>query len=64
MTQAFEDVIDNPEAVVRMMDFALEFNIFLQERVRLKCIYFADEKWNPRHTIRSRSSTNRQLVHL
>jgi hypothetical protein len=34
MTQAFEDVIDNPEAVVRMMDFALEFNAFLQERVR------------------------------
>ncbi|MHB1455462.1 MAG: hypothetical protein ACYC0V_00955 [Armatimonadota bacterium] len=34
MTQAFEDVIDHPEAVIRMMDFALEFNIFLQERVR------------------------------
>lgn len=34
MTQSFIDVIDNPEAVVRMMDFALEFNIFLQERVR------------------------------
>ncbi|MHB0999988.1 MAG: uroporphyrinogen decarboxylase/cobalamine-independent methonine synthase family protein [Armatimonadota bacterium] len=34
MTQAFEDTIDNPETVVSMMDFALEFNIFLQERVR------------------------------
>lgn len=34
MTQAFEDVIDNPEAVTRLMDFALELNVFIQERAR------------------------------
>jgi len=33
MTQAFTDVIESPEAVVRLMRFAYELNVFVQERV-------------------------------
>lgn len=34
MTQAFEDVLEHPDAVTRLMDFAFELNVFIQERVR------------------------------
>lgn len=33
MTQAFEDVMDHPAAVRKMMSFALELNQFVQDRV-------------------------------
>ena len=42
MTRAFEDVIDHPEAVSRLMDLAFDLNVFLQERVRSSVAGFMD----------------------